>query len=72
MWSTKIKLVECECIGKFSFKCNSDYCGLDKQACDGLNKRKIAGIKKCVTNEIKFSKRLTSKYFKYFLNFYIF
>jgi hypothetical protein len=46
-WFTKTKLVECECIGKFSFKCNSDYCGLDKKACDGLNKKKISGIKNC-------------------------
>ena len=50
LWSTKIKLVECECIGKFSFKCNSDYCGLDKKACDGLNKKKISGIKNCDHN----------------------
>ena len=47
LWSAKIRLVDCKCIGKHSFKCNSDYCGLDKRACDGVNKKVMIGIKYC-------------------------
>jgi hypothetical protein len=47
LWSTNIKLIECECVGNYSFKCNSNYCGLDKQACDGITKINIVGIKNC-------------------------
>jgi hypothetical protein len=43
LWFTKIKLVECECIGRYGFECSRDYCGLDKRACD--DKKKLVGIK---------------------------
>ena len=46
LWSSKTKLIECKCIGKYNFRCNTDYCALNKQACDGL-KKKMVGIKKC-------------------------
>lgn len=46
IWSFQAKQNECKCIGKYSYKCNSDYCGLNKHACDGLSK-KISKIKKC-------------------------
>jgi hypothetical protein len=59
LWSTKIKLVECECIGKHSFKCNSDYCGTDKQACDGLNRKKMIGVKYCDQKKNRFTKLKT-------------
>jgi hypothetical protein len=44
LWSQK---VDCKCKGKYNYKCNSDYCSLNKQTCDGLMKRKLIGIKKC-------------------------
>ena len=47
LWSTQIKLIECKCIGKHSFRCDSHYCGIDERACNGLKKTKIAGINKC-------------------------
>lgn len=46
LWSIQIKLIACKCIGKYSYKCNDDYCGLNKMACDGLN-TKMVKIKKC-------------------------
>ena len=50
--SNKIKRNECKCIGKYSYRCNGDYCGLDKQACDGLSKNTVE-IKKCDYSKIK-------------------
>ena len=29
---------ECKCRGKLNYKCNSDYCALNEQACDSLKK----------------------------------
>lgn len=52
-WSTKIKRNECKCIGKYSFRCNSDYCGLNERACDGLIKKSFKLIKKCDYSKIK-------------------
>jgi hypothetical protein len=46
IWSTLLKPGECKCRGKYNYKCKSDYCALDKQACDLLKKIKI--IKKCI------------------------
>ena len=47
IWSlNQIKKRECKCIGKYSYRCNSDYCALNKQACDGL-KNKKSKYKKC-------------------------
>ena len=34
IWSTLLKPGECKCKGKYKYKCNSDYCALDKRACD--------------------------------------
>ena len=47
LWS--IKLNECKCPGKHSFKCNNkDYCGIDERACEGLKKTSTIGkIEKC-------------------------
>ncbi len=44
LWSQK---VDCKCKGKYNYKCNTDYCSLNKQTCDSLMKRKLTGIKKC-------------------------
>ncbi len=38
---------ECKCSGKFSYKCNSDYCAVNKQACDVLKNLSKKSIKKC-------------------------
>jgi hypothetical protein len=40
------KQSECKCSGKYSFRCNTDYCGRNKQACNDLKQRKFE-IKKC-------------------------
>ena len=48
LWSTQIKLIECKCIGKYNYICNEFYCGLNKQACDGLIKNKQFTAKKCI------------------------
>ena len=42
----RVKLTECNCTGKYSYKCNRGYCGLNKLACDVL-KKNITEIKKC-------------------------
>jgi len=34
IWSTLFKPGECKCRGRYNYKCNSDYCALDKRACD--------------------------------------
>ena len=48
LWSIQMRIDECKCSGKFSFKCISNYCGLDKRACEGLKKKpKYELIKKC-------------------------
>ena len=39
---------KCNCGGKYNYKCNDDYCGLDKRACDFVKiKQSISEIKKC-------------------------
>ena len=43
----KIKLTECNCAGKYSYKCNRNYCASNKLACEGLIKN-ITKIKKCL------------------------
>jgi hypothetical protein len=48
IWTFNLKRSECKCIGKHSYRCNRDYCGSDKLACDGL-KRKSIKIKECVS-----------------------
>ena len=40
------KLNECKCVGKYIYRCNADYCGVNKLACDGLKKNRN-DIKKC-------------------------
>lgn len=49
MWSSRSMIrSECDCFGKHKYKCNSDYCGLDKRSCEGLKiKKSIIKIKKC-------------------------
>ena len=49
LWSfNQIKESECKCKGKHSFRCNTDYCALNKQTCDGLkNQKSKKEIKKC-------------------------
>jgi len=47
IWSTLLKLDECNCKGKYNFKCNSDYCASDKRTCDYLKEIKNLEIKKC-------------------------
>ena len=47
VWSIQMKLNECNCMGKFNFKCNSDYCATDKRLCDQLKIFKKSSIKKC-------------------------
>jgi hypothetical protein len=48
IWSTLLKTDECKCRGKYNFRCNSDYCALDKQACDTLKQVKQSNITKCI------------------------
>jgi hypothetical protein len=43
----QIKPYECKCSEKYNFRCNINYCGLDKRACDGLNKNMTGGIQNC-------------------------
>jgi hypothetical protein len=45
------KKIDCECVGKYSFKCG-EYCAIDKKYCDLLNLR-IKYQKKMSKNEIK-------------------
>ena len=48
IWSfTQIKQNECKCTGKYSYRCNNEYCAKNKQACDDLRNRSINGIKNC-------------------------
>ena len=47
----KIKLTECNCAGKYSYKCNRNYCASNKLACEGLIKN-ITKIKKCLNNKL--------------------
>ena len=42
-----INVHKCKCTGKYKYLCKSDYCGLNKPACDGL-KKNIVGIQKCI------------------------
>ncbi len=46
IWSNKIILAECKCIGKYKYRCNSNYCGFNKLACEGIS-QKFSGIKRC-------------------------
>lgn len=41
--------VDCECTGKqYKHKCDdSDYCGIDKRACEDFNSAEASAIKKC-------------------------
>lgn len=47
-WSIQIKSNECKCSGKYSFKCNGNYCALNKRTCDGLKNKPIKINKKCI------------------------
>jgi hypothetical protein len=48
LWSSIIKKGECKCKGnKYNYKCNSDYCASNKQACDHLKQIIRSKIKKC-------------------------
>jgi hypothetical protein len=50
IWSfNRIKQKECKCRGKYDYRCNQDYCALNKRACERL-KKNINGIKKCLRN----------------------
>ena len=51
VWSIGISksAVECQCSGKYSYKCKDDYCGLNKLGCDGI-KKNMTGIKKCINH----------------------
>ena len=47
IWSlNQVKKRECKCKGKYSYRCSSDYCALNKKDCDGLKKKDVR-IKKC-------------------------
>jgi len=47
LWSTHQKLVDCNCIGKYKYKCkNSNYCASNIQACNHVIKKNDL-IKKC-------------------------
>lgn len=46
LWSNKMNQNECKCSGKYNYRCNSDYCALYKEACNGLNTTPFE-IKKC-------------------------
>ena len=46
IWSSVMKPIECKCRGKYALRCNSDYCGVGRQACDGL--KNMIKIKKCI------------------------
>ena len=44
----RISYRKCNCGGKYNYKCNDDYCGLDKRACDFIKiKQSLFKIKKC-------------------------
>lgn len=47
LWSIQMIPIECKCTGKHSFRCNGNYCALNKQACDGLKSKPITKIMKC-------------------------
>lgn len=47
LWSSIIKKGECKCKGKYDYKCDSDYCASDKQACDHLKQIVRSKTKKC-------------------------
>jgi hypothetical protein len=48
LWLFQVKRGECKYSRKkYIYKCNNDYCGLDKRSCEGLSKKSI-GVKKCV------------------------
>ena len=46
LWSIQMP-IKCNCTGKYSHKCNHDYCSLNKHACHGFNKKWMGTIKKC-------------------------
>jgi hypothetical protein len=48
----RIKQNECKCTGKSNYRCNRDYCALNKLACEGITKN-LTGIKKCLKNNNK-------------------
>jgi hypothetical protein len=47
IWSFRQIKSECKCQGIYSYKCNRDYCALNKLACQGLKKNKLK-LKKCL------------------------
>ncbi len=47
IWSIQRISSECNCSGKYSYNCNSNYCALNKKACDEKPKKKLSSIKKC-------------------------
>ena len=47
LWSSIIKKGECKCKGKYDYKCDSDYCASNKQACNHLKQMVRSKIKKC-------------------------
>jgi hypothetical protein len=51
IWSILMQPDVCKCREKYSYRCNTNYCTLNKQACDGLYKQKSSSkksIKKCI------------------------
>jgi hypothetical protein len=46
IWSTLLTS-QCKCKGKYDYKCNSDYCASNKQACNHLKQIVRSKIKKC-------------------------
>jgi hypothetical protein len=52
IWSILMQPDLCKCREKYSYRCNTKYCTLNKQACDGLYRQKSSSkyeIKKCNT-----------------------
>lgn len=52
IWSlqySKMKLSECPCKGKYSFRCGKEYCAVNQRGCDGLDKYSVKDIKKNIT-----------------------
>jgi len=47
IWAPLMKPKECDCKGKFSIKCNSDYCASNQRACKEIKHSTKLNIKKC-------------------------
>jgi len=51
LWSNQMSPNECKCNGKYSFRCNSEYCASNKRSCNEINGISYE-IKKCKKNYI--------------------